>query len=101
MVEAFGESALAEGSIDLRVSVLGIDLELEPFLQLRGDVGGEVVAVEAHLGIAHDPVLGIVAPRDVVLGRLATTAQTEVVALLASGGLVVKLEVIDVPDPRL
>ena len=83
------------------MAVLGIDLDFKPRLQLRGDVGGEVVAVEAHLGVTHDPVLGIVAPRDVVLGRLATTAEAEVVALLVGRGLVVQGEVIDVPDPRL
>ena len=101
VVAALGEPACTEGRIILSVDVLGIELEAQPRLELARDLGGEVVALVLHLGIAQDAVLGIVAARDVVLRALASARDAEVVALLVRPVLIVEGEVVDITHTLL
>ena len=79
---------------------LSIDFQLQPFGQLRSNIGCKIITAIIHIRITQDTVFIVITARNIVLSSFTTTTQTDVVVLLECPILVVQIEIVYITQTR-
>ena len=98
MVESLGKTSVTERGVSLLMAVLGIEFQTQPLGEVRVEVGVDIEPLVADVRITEDTVFRICAPGYIIAYLVSTSAEAEVVVLLESEVLVMKVEIIGISD---